>query len=124
MAGPRRVFGPPVDPRWGDFAACRRTDPNIFVDDGIGSEAERHRIAEAQAICHQCDVRVDCLEHALRNRERGMVWGGLTDKERATLTKRMSAERHKRAQAAAETLPGFESTVQVLVNREEKANAS
>jgi WhiB family redox-sensing transcriptional regulator len=40
---------------------------------------------EAKAICGLCPVRQPCLEHALVNREREGVWGGLTDRERRRL---------------------------------------
>lgn len=64
---------------WRQHAACRGIDPDVFhpVSD---EDAE-----EAKAICAICPVRQPCLEHALVNREREGVWGGLTDRERRRL---------------------------------------
>ena len=64
---------------WRQHAACRGIDPDVFhpVSD---EDAE-----EAKAICALCPVRHMCLEHALVNREREGVWGGLTDRERRRL---------------------------------------
>jgi WhiB family redox-sensing transcriptional regulator len=72
---------------WRQSAACRGLDPSIFYPP---SEEEA---AEAKAICATCPVRQPCLEHALANRERDGVWGGLTERERRRLL------RHRRQSA-------------------------
>jgi WhiB family redox-sensing transcriptional regulator len=36
-------------------------------------------------VCHGCDVRISCLEHALASREKVGVWGGTTERERRRL---------------------------------------
>jgi|ERR1035437_4840750 hypothetical protein len=37
---------------------------------------------EALTICRGCEVRVECLQHALDNNERDGVWGGITESRR------------------------------------------
>jgi WhiB family redox-sensing transcriptional regulator len=39
----------------------------------------------AKMVCHGCDVRISCLEHALASREKVGVWGGATERERRRL---------------------------------------
>jgi WhiB family transcriptional regulator, redox-sensing transcriptional regulator len=72
---------------WNQQAACKGLDPDIFypVSD---EEAE-----VAKAVCAQCAVQRDCLEHALGSRERDGVWGGATEKER----RRMIRQRRRSA---------------------------
>jgi WhiB family redox-sensing transcriptional regulator len=72
---------------WNQQAACKGLDPDIFypVSD---EEAE-----VAKAVCAQCVVQRDCLEHALGSRERDGVWGGATEKER----RRMIRQRRRSA---------------------------
>lgn len=45
-------------------------------------QARDERVARAKKVCVECDVRNECLEWALDNRERG-VWGATDDRERA-----------------------------------------
>ena len=70
---------------WRDRGLCRGADPDVFfpVDD-------EDREAEAKAICDLCMVRVACLEHAIANREKIGVWGGLGERERRRLIRRRS----------------------------------
>jgi WhiB family redox-sensing transcriptional regulator len=41
----------------------------------------------AKAICKDCPVKLECLQHALDNDEAG-IWGGTTEKERRSLLRR------------------------------------
>jgi WhiB family redox-sensing transcriptional regulator len=71
---------------WQNQAACRGMDSSAFYH----PTAERHpardnRIAAAKAICNQCPVSTQCLDHALRVREPYGIWGGLSEAERADL---------------------------------------
>jgi WhiB family redox-sensing transcriptional regulator len=66
---------------WRQRAACQGLDPDVFYP---SSEEDSE---EAKAICASCPVRQPCLEHALMNRERDGVWGGLTDRERRRLVR-------------------------------------
>ena len=67
---------------WTTKAACRGIGPAIFYpqatqnDQGAGEKRK-----EARAYCESCEVRADCLEHALSHESKGM-WGGTTDRQR------------------------------------------
>jgi len=68
------------DPQpWMDGAACAQTDPDAFYPDKGGS------IAEAKRTCLSCDVRDECLQYALPNKERFGIWGGKSERERRKL---------------------------------------
>ena len=43
------------------------------------------REQRAKAICSECPVRTDCLDHALTVNERYGIWGGLNEIERRHL---------------------------------------
>jgi WhiB family redox-sensing transcriptional regulator len=72
---------------WRQRAACQGLDADIFYP--ISEEDAE----EAKSICALCPVRQPCLEHALVNREREGVWGGLNERER----RRVSRQRRKSA---------------------------
>jgi WhiB family redox-sensing transcriptional regulator len=77
---------------WRKQAACRGLDPVIFYPN-----AEFEEDAEpAKAVCAQCPVQSDCLEHALSVREKDGVWGGATEKER----RRIIRQRRRATRAA------------------------
>jgi len=61
---------------WADQALCAQTDPEAFFPEKGGSTRE------AKRVCRSCDVRSECLEHALENDERFGIWGGLSERER------------------------------------------
>ena len=44
--------------------------------------ARLSRESRAKAVCAECPVRSDCLDHATNNDERYGIWGGMTDRER------------------------------------------
>lgn len=79
---------------WQSEASCRGVDPDVFfpsTEDEAGA---------AMSICATCPVRVHCLASALQRGERYGVWGGMTEKERATLSP-TARERILRAATAA-----------------------
>ena len=63
-------------PKWYRFAACYGKSGDLFFEEGV-----RRLVIEAKSYCIKCPVRIDCLEHAIKNEEIG-VWGGLTTTER------------------------------------------
>jgi WhiB family transcriptional regulator, redox-sensing transcriptional regulator len=76
--------GTPWD--WQAAAACRLVDVSVFFPpeaELIG--ARRLREQQAKAICATCPVIEPCQSHALIRRELYGIWGGLTERERATI---------------------------------------
>lgn len=67
---------------WSDRAACHGLDPTIFFP------VTEEEAGPAKAICAVCDVRADCLEYALGQREKEGVWGGCTERERRRIIRR------------------------------------
>lgn len=68
---------------WQERALCAQTDPEAFFPEKGGSTRE------AKRVCAACEVRAQCLEAALRNDERFGIWGGLSERERRRLKKRV-----------------------------------
>jgi WhiB family redox-sensing transcriptional regulator len=74
----------PEELSWQESALCAQTDPEAFFPEKGGSTRE------AKRICVGCDVRAECLEYALANDERFGIWGGLSERERRRLKRRVS----------------------------------
>jgi WhiB family redox-sensing transcriptional regulator len=74
----------PEELSWQERALCAQTDPEAFFPEKGGSTRE------AKRICVGCDVRAECLEYALANDERFGIWGGLSERERRRLKRRVS----------------------------------
>ena len=68
---------------WQEQALCAQTDPEAFFPEKGGSTRE------AKKICLSCEVRTECLEYALASDERFGIWGGLSERERRRLKKRV-----------------------------------
>jgi WhiB family redox-sensing transcriptional regulator len=75
--------GRPPAPDWKDRALCAETDPEAFFPEKGGSTRE------AKKVCTSCEVRAECLDFALGNDERFGIWGGLSERERRRLKKRV-----------------------------------
>lgn len=81
------------DLMWTERAACRPplvvngialdapAVSRLFFSDHDGRRTKEQRTAVA--ICHGCDVRVECLSYAIAAQEPCGIWGGLTTIERA-----------------------------------------
>lgn len=67
---------------WQERALCAQTDPEAFFVEKGGSTKE------AKKVCMSCDVRIECLDYALRHEERFGIWGGLSERERKRLAER------------------------------------
>ncbi len=67
----------PVD--WQTSARCTAVDPEIFFPERGGSSKA------ARAVCSKCEVREQCLEYALNNKEQFGIWGGTSERERRGL---------------------------------------
>ena len=68
---------------WQSDSLCAQTDPEAFFPEKGGSTRD------AKKICASCEVRTQCLEYALANDERFGIWGGLSERERRKLRKRV-----------------------------------
>ena len=68
---------------WQSDALCSQTDPEAFFPEKGGSTRD------AKRICGSCDVRGECLEYALQNDERFGIWGGMSERERRKLKRRV-----------------------------------
>jgi WhiB family transcriptional regulator, redox-sensing transcriptional regulator len=66
---------------WRHSARCRDEDPDTLFVQGAQQR-------DAREVCTACPVRTECLAHALDNRIRFGVWGGMTERERRALLKR------------------------------------
>lgn len=62
-----------------DLAECRKhPEVNFFPERGEDPGPAKH-------ICSQCPVKAECLDHALRFRERMGIWGGTSERQRKDL---------------------------------------
>ena len=66
----------PDEYAWMLRGSCRGADTRAFFPSN-GLE-----VVAAQRICHDCEVRAECLEYALVNRIEQGVWGGASERER------------------------------------------
>ncbi len=89
------VMDAPEQLDWQEDAACREFDNVLFFGEDFGeSELERQaREAHAKAVCQRCPVIEACLEFAMDTNQKYGIWGGLTDKERASLKRRRARAR-------------------------------
>ena len=71
-----------VDVGWTVYAACRGADPELF----FLRDAQQRR---AKKICLHCPVRLACLAEALEHRIEFGVWGGMTERERRAVIRRL-----------------------------------
>ncbi|MFC5724667.1 WhiB family transcriptional regulator [Streptomyces gamaensis] len=76
---PRLPENPAWAAQWQDNAACAGTDGEVFFAKQRGQEKD---IATAKAICADCPVRRQCLDHARSLPETFGIWGGMTAYER------------------------------------------
>ncbi|MGH2748509.1 MAG: WhiB family transcriptional regulator [Actinomycetota bacterium] len=80
---------------WQERAACRDYDNTLFFgpDQGEPELEKQAREARAKAVCQRCPVSEPCLEFAIETNQKYGIWGGLTDKERASLKRRRARAR-------------------------------
>ena len=69
---------------WVVFSACRDKDASLFFPETKGAERE------ALSICATCPVQVECLEYALEADIRYGIWGGMNEKQRRRLARRIA----------------------------------
>jgi WhiB family redox-sensing transcriptional regulator len=69
---------------WYLRGACRGLESSIFYPDPAQAAEE----ARALDVCSGCEVRSECLEHALARRESTGIWGGTTERDRRRILRR------------------------------------
>ena len=69
---------------WRSEANCRNSDPDMFFPES----KDRRYAEEALAVCYGCEVKEDCLDHAIENDEKYGIWGGMTPEARKKLSRR------------------------------------
>jgi WhiB family transcriptional regulator, redox-sensing transcriptional regulator len=72
-------------PEWMSRGTCAQTDPDAFFPEKGGSTRE------AKKVCRSCPVRRECLEYALENDERFGIWGGVSERARRAVNRRLRA---------------------------------
>lgn len=82
MTGGRGVARFHLPPRRAQF---EKRGPCVEVPVSVMYPSTRTEAAVAKAICAECPVRQECLDHAVRYREIFGIWGGKTEKERRAL---------------------------------------
>jgi hypothetical protein len=66
---------------WIELALCAQIDGDLFFPEKGGSTRD------AKKMCLSCEVREECLQHALENEERFGIWGGKSERERRRILK-------------------------------------
>ena len=72
---------------WRDRALCKDSaTPEVwFPWDAKGAEV-------AIAICEGCPVRAECLEYALEHGEDQGIWGGVSERQRRTMRRKVDRQ--------------------------------
>lgn len=87
---------------WMKQARCVqvKAGPSVFFPDKSGPGGAR----KAKVVCSGCHVRDFCLAYALFNREMDGIWGGLSDRERRAILKRLGGTRAIRREGSVEAV--------------------
>jgi WhiB family redox-sensing transcriptional regulator len=76
-----------VRPVWMDNASCRGLYNVMHVDPDL-SPFDRARARDyAKGICFGCPVRLECVEHGVREGEKDGIYGGLDEAQRRAISK-------------------------------------
>ena len=80
---------------WQEEAECRKFDNLLFFgpDQGETELEKQGREAKAKSVCQRCPALEPCLEFAMETNQKYGIWGGHTDKERASLKRRRARAR-------------------------------
>lgn len=74
-----------VRQNWRADAACRGEDTNEWFP------TRGDRTDRLLAVCHECPVRVECLEYAVTDPERVGIWGGTSENSRRVMRRILRA---------------------------------
>jgi WhiB family redox-sensing transcriptional regulator len=99
LAGIGSEVGDGQDMSWWQDAECRGTDPDLFFPERGAS------LVAAKAVCADCSVADECLAFGLY--EKFGIWGGLSERERRVLRRRLPKTPRPRQAAACGTLAGY-----------------
>jgi WhiB family redox-sensing transcriptional regulator len=69
-------------PEWHRRAACAGQGHEAFI------RSPKDRYEAAKTICASCEVRTECLEYALEDKDLTGCWGGTDDRERREMRRR------------------------------------
>lgn len=72
---------------WMDMALCTQVDPELFFP----KKGQPAKVAKG--VCDRCEVRAQCLQHALDLDLRVGVFGGFTERERRPMHKNYRRDR-------------------------------
>ena len=81
---------------WRRTAACRDTDPDLFFPVGTTGPAIE-QIANAKAVCRQCESQTACLEYAIATNQDSGIWGGTSEEERRQMRRQAAARARRTA---------------------------
>lgn len=70
-----------INKNWRNNALCRKYKDVDFFSDDINN------IKKSLSICKKCIVAVDCLKHAIEEKETYGTWGCLSQRERRKIIK-------------------------------------
>ena len=102
-----------TDRRWQERANCLGVDPDLFFPERGASTKE------AKSVCGGCEVKMECLEYALRHGEKFGIWGGMSERERRRLRRQRALAR--RGARGSRSKSGFRTRSR-SVGYEERAN--
>lgn len=85
------------DDGWQDEGACRGLTDVFFSPHNERPAAKEEREALARRICSDCPVLAECADYALRHREQGGIWAGVSFEPDREIEKR----KRRRRQSAA-----------------------
>jgi WhiB family redox-sensing transcriptional regulator len=74
---------------WRDDAECLDVHPESFFPNARIPYVLAEQIASAKAICATCDVAAQCLDYALTTGQNYGIYGGLDEKERRKLARKL-----------------------------------
>lgn len=71
---------------WLSYALCKGMDTNDFYPEP-GTLGYGKAVAKMKALCKMCPVKTNCLDEAIKNKEKYGIWGGLLPRERNNIAK-------------------------------------
>ena len=83
-----------TDRHWQERANCLGVDPDLFFPERGASTKE------AKSVCGGCEVKMECLEYALRHGEKFGIWGGMSERERRRIRRQRALVRRGLASAS------------------------